>query len=120
MKKSQIKKLDALWSKSVKERAKYRCEYCEKVGYELGGNVWLNSAHIIGRRYRTTRWILENGMCLCYKCHQAYDHHLPQHQDIFEVCIGKQRWERLTKLKTVIAKHQDYEQIKDNLTKGKT
>ena len=56
-------KLDKLWSLLVKHRAGWRCEYCgsrEKV---------LNSHHIYSRSNRSTRWDLENGVCLCGKHH---------------------------------------------------
>ena len=56
-------KLDILWSLLVKHRAGFRCEYCgsrEKV---------LNSHHIYSRSNRSTRWDLENGVCLCVGHH---------------------------------------------------
>ena len=110
MKKTDIKKLDKLWSLKVKERAKFKCEYCL-----AGEDKILNSCHIIGRRNRSTRWDLENGMCLCYSHHMAYDHHLPQHEDIRNEVIGQKRITRLTKKRNVIAKNQDYETIKEEL-----
>ena len=66
-KKSPNKKLDdsldKLWSLLVKHRAGWRCEYCgsrEKM---------LNSHHIYSRSNRSTRWDLENGVCLCVGHH---------------------------------------------------
>ena len=66
-KKSPNKKLDdsldKLWSLLVKHRANWRCEYCgsrEKM---------LNSHHIYSRSNRSTRWDLENGVCLCVGHH---------------------------------------------------
>ena len=56
-------KLDKIWSLLVKHRAGWRCEYCgsrEKV---------LNSHHIYSRSNRSTRWDLENGVCLCVGHH---------------------------------------------------
>ena len=56
-------KLDKLWSLLVKHRAGFKCEYCgtrEKV---------LNSHHIYSRSNRSTRWDLENGVCLCVGHH---------------------------------------------------
>ena len=110
MKKSEIKKLDLLWSKKIKELANYTCEYCGKSG------VWLNACHIIGRRYRGTRWLLSNGMCLCYPHHQQYDSHGPQHEDIVKEVVGKERMKLLIELsKHTITKDQDYEEIKEIL-----
>jgi hypothetical protein len=56
-KKSIEKKLDLLWSEAVKIKAGYVCEYCKK-------SENLNSHHIISRANKTTRWDLENGVCL--------------------------------------------------------
>lgn len=106
MKKSQIKKLDKIWSEKVKERAGYKCEYC------LESHGWLNSCHIIGRANRTLRWDLENGICLCYTHHKAYDTHQIEHENIRKIVIGENRIDSLIKKKQVIAKHQDYEEIK--------
>ena len=112
MLKSQIKKLDKLWSEAVKMKANNRCEYCHK------NNIFLNSCYIIGRRYRTLRWDLKNGMCLCYIHHQAYDHHLPQHDDIINTVVGKSRIENLKKQKEIVAKHQNFEEIKSTLLRN--
>lgn len=113
MLKSHSKKLDILWSKKVKEKAGYKCESCLEEG------VWLNSAHIIGRRYRTLRWDIENGMCLCYLCHRAYDEHQPQAEFIRRVVIGEERLTKLLQKKQIIAKDQDYETIKQELERIK-
>ena len=51
-------KLDTLWAKAVKENAGNKCEYCGKTEY-------LNAHHIFTRVNRSTRWDLENGICLC-------------------------------------------------------
>ena len=109
MKTKLIKSLDKLWSLKVKERAEFKCEFCLEEG------VWLNSAHIVGRRYRTLRWDIDNGMCLCYGCHRAYDEHQPQAEQIRRIVIGEERLERLLAKKQVIAKNQDYEEIKKAL-----
>lgn len=113
MKKSHIRKLDLLWSEKVREVD--RCESC----LEEGEFVKLEAAHIVGRIYRTTRWGVlingkydSNGVCLCFQCHQAYDQHIEKEKFIREVVIGLERYERLLQTKKVIAKYQDFEEIK--------
>ena len=113
MKKSHINALDKLWSKKVKELADYKCEHC------LETEVWLNACHIIGRRYRATRWLIDNGMCLCFGCHRQYDEHGPFEADIRRRVVGEARYQRLRKIKNVIAKHQDFEQIKEEINGAK-
>lgn len=48
----------AEWTKNVKERAGYRCEYC-------GSTERLNSHHVFSRSNRAVRWDIDNGCCLC-------------------------------------------------------
>lgn len=56
-------KLDVAWSKLVKLRAGMKCEiqYCNK--------PVLNSHHIFSRSKKSTRWDVQNGICLCVGHH---------------------------------------------------
>ena len=56
------KRKDDEWSRLVKERAGFKCEYCGKKDY-------LNSHHIFSRSNRSVRWDLDNGICLDSGCH---------------------------------------------------
>ena len=57
------KELDDLWSKIIRTRDK-ECQWC-------GKKTSLQAHHIIpkGRCGFAGRYHLENGMCLCYRCH---------------------------------------------------
>jgi len=55
-------KLDKAWSENV--RSYGRCEVCGRTGL-------LNAHHIFGRRNRTLRWELRNGVCLCFSHHKG-------------------------------------------------
>lgn len=63
-KKSELKrvnnKLDKTWSILI--RSAGACEYCCSVNH-------LQAHHIFGRRNQSTRWDLNNGICLCPGCH---------------------------------------------------
>lgn len=61
-KKGIEKKLDDAWSKLVKLRAGNKCEYC-------GKQTALNSHHIFSRSNMSTRWLPQNGICLCVGHH---------------------------------------------------
>jgi hypothetical protein len=61
-------KLDRLCSQIVRARGK-----CEKCGKKKN----LQSAHIFGRRFLNTRWLLENQLCLCPDCHINFAHQKP-------------------------------------------
>jgi len=106
VKKTEIKKLDKAWSTRVKELANFRCEHC------LEEDVWLNSCHMVGRRYRATRWDTQNGMCLCFVCHRQYDEHGPLEEDIKRRVIGEKHYEKIRqKAKGEVAKYQQYEEV---------
>lgn len=55
-------KLDIAWSRLVKLRAGGKCEYC-------GKSSPLNSHHIYSRSKKSTRWDVDNGICLCVGHH---------------------------------------------------
>lgn len=59
------KALDTAWSKAVKIRGGNKCAYC-------GAIQTLNSHHIYSRSNRATRWVLENGICLCVNHHIGF------------------------------------------------
>lgn len=109
MTRKQIKQLDILWSKAVKERAGYKCEFC------LREDLRLNSCHIVGRRYRGTRWDLQNGLSLCFPHHAEYDQHGPQAKDIFNNLIGENRYDLLRMRAMEVTRNQDFETIKKSL-----
>ena len=119
MKKADIAKLDKLWSKVVREKAKHKCESCLRTAEEW---AWLNAAHIVGRVCRTTRWGVKiddkydtNGMCLCKSCHDQYDQHLEKEDFIRRIVIGIRRYDKLRSCLKVIAKYQDYREIRKGL-----
>ena len=64
MKKSEIRKLDKLWSAKIREPGV--CAYCGKGKPE----VRLNAHHIYDRKIRALRWELDNGICLCVSHHK--------------------------------------------------
>jgi len=84
--KEQIKKLDQLASKIVRERGK--CQLCSSVN-------GLNTAHIISRNYKQVRWDLDNLLCLCFKCHRrAHDYPFKFDDDVHHL-IGDKKYREL-------------------------
>ena len=112
MKSSLIKKLDKLWSAKIRERG--HCEYCREVDN-------LNAHHIIARSKRATRWLLENGVCLCAK-HHVFSSDMSPHLNPVEFI----RWLERTKgvafieslrIKSRVIYKGDFEEIKKELMK---
>ncbi len=119
MTRKEIKLLDIIWSSVVKLKAKNKCEVCGK----SGKYVRLNSCHIVGRRYRATRWgTFINGiydLCGfsgCFNDHNQYDEHGPKENYIRTKIIGQERYDNVRKIAIqTIAKNQDYNVIRQQL-----
>ena len=62
--KSLSKKADDLWAKVIRKVG--ACEVC-------GKRENLNAHHIFTRHNKSTRWDLDNGICLCSGCHVFSD-----------------------------------------------
>lgn len=94
------KKLDSAWSLAVKKNASYKCEVC-------GERSNLNSHHIVGRRNKTLRWDLRNGVCLCVAHHKFGLQSAHEDPLWFREWLEENRWEDYAYLYTV----------KENITK---
>lgn len=79
------KKLGDLWSKII--RLKGKCEKCSSIRF-------LNAHHHYGKRALSTRWDIDNGVCLCPSCH-VYSTVFSAHQTpaLFVRWINKKRGE---------------------------
>lgn len=105
MKKSEIKKLDTIFSKKIRERG--ACQFC-------GSTSFLNCAHIISRKYQQVRWDKDNARVLCAKCHRnAHDNPLWFADKIFDD-IGKQAYYELLE-KSRQTKKLFFEDVKKEL-----
>ena len=73
-----ITKLDTRWSKAVIGRDNGICQKC--------GSLGDNPHHVFLRRYMGSRFLKENGITLCTKCHRwAHDYQ----SDFMDWWIGK-------------------------------
>jgi len=61
-------KLDKLWSLKVREKC--QCEWCDRIG----DIKTFDAHHLRGRGSYSTRWDLDNGVCLCSGCHRFRVH----------------------------------------------
>ena len=104
--------LDIVFSKLVRMRVDYTCEYCGKKSVNKQG---LHCSHFIGRRYRNTRWLEGNCACLCFSCHNLMHDFPAIHKSFFLQRIGSEGVERLENLARSGNK-PDLEAIKNALT----
>ena len=86
------KKLDELWRKAVIKRDGGKCIIC-------GSQKNLAAHHILSRRHKATRWLLENGVTLC-TAHHIYGVHLDPvpYVNEFRRRFGNEFIENLTRM----------------------
>ena len=110
--KSDLKICDDLRSKLIKIRAGFKCEYCWATKY-------LNSHHIFTRNNYSTRYDLDNGICLCSK-HHTLSSSFSAHKTPMEFSerIIELRWEERyqnLKFKTKQLRDKDYDKVEKYL-----
>ena len=109
MKKTEITKLDKVWREKIKERDIY-CQVC-------GSSNTLNSHHVVGRRNRTLRWDLDNGILLCAGCHTFKTQSAHQNPRWFQEWFKKEfpnRDKHLKRYENKILK-KEFEEIMEEL-----
>lgn len=95
-------KADKLFSLKVREDG--ACRRC-------GKTTGLQCAHIVSRGYHSTRWDLDNAMCLDQGCHMYFTHH-PVEWELFVVaCIGQEAYNDLKVRALKYDTDIDYEEI---------
>jgi 5-methylcytosine-specific restriction endonuclease McrA len=97
-KKSTLRnKLDKIWSLII--RSKGKCQRCKK-------KENLQAAHIFGRRFLNTRWLLDNGLCLCPDCHINFAHQQPiLFAEFVKKTLGEEKYEALKEAHNQITKY---------------
>ena len=68
---------DKLWSLAVKDDWGCKCAICGRRGSGPDLTKGLNSHHLVPRQHKATRYVLENGICLCRPCHVFDANHSP-------------------------------------------
>lgn len=108
---------DNKWSRAVKKAAGGKCERCES-------KYRLESHHVVSRTNDLLRHVLENGVCLCYKCHVPFAHDHPEEFRLWIIEKRGQAWyDALMSLRrrgarALIDNCLEFEELKS--TKGET
>lgn len=73
-KKTELRELDEMWKKKVKDRDKWECQVCRKK--VVGQNC--HAHHILPKGIKGMRWDITNGITLCYQHHKvgSYSAHM--------------------------------------------
>jgi hypothetical protein len=112
-KKSNKQKLTAecfdLWGKCIIAR--------DRTCRSSGDDSRLSAHHIRSRTHHSTRFNLQNGICLSWKVHFLQKANPERFQDMVIEIIGQEEYDRLKKMSLVVVKHtvSDLEQIKFEL-----
>ena len=109
MTKKEITKLDKKFREVINERDKGICQLCSGPGN--------NVHHVVGRRNRSTRWLVDNGLLLCSGCHTFRTNSF--HQDPLETISWfkenyPERYQAINERKNKILK-QTYEEVLEEL-----
>jgi hypothetical protein len=113
MKIPEIKKLDKEFREAIYERDRHTCQYC--------GGPGNNCHHIVGRRNRSVRWFLDNGLLLCSGCHTfrtSSFHQDPLETTAWFVANYPERYANIMDRKNKILK-QDYEAVHEEILSEK-
>lgn len=90
MAKIRIRPSDALFSKIIRTKAKWKCERCgHKFTPPTSG---LHTSHFWGRARENTRTDFMNVAALCYGCHSYFHANPQEHAEWFEKKIGKEEF----------------------------
>lgn len=84
-------KKDNEWSRKVKERDRYRCRF----GYKGCTGKATDACHIFSRSFKKLRWVVDNGLAGCRKCHSKSE----RNTKVFELdarrLVGEDIWKEL-------------------------
>lgn len=92
--KKWTEKLDKLFSEKIRARDG-RCLRC-------GRKKYLHAHHIISRSHRSLRWDLQNGICLCFSCHNWWHYNPIEAAEWVKETIGEERYRYL------LSKREEY------------
>lgn len=98
-----------LWSQCVRTRDDNKCQLCGTTGGVM------HAHHFIGRRKAQTKYLTENGICLCFACHNEVGDYSGVNEELFTKIVGSERKEELEVLSRITGRKLDREAIKSSL-----
>lgn len=98
------KNLNSLWAQAVKTRDK-KCRYC-------GSDQKLSAHHIRVYQHLSTRYNINNGLTLCWRCHSLQKLNPELFYDRIIEIIGQQHYNALRLLSNINTKYSVDELLK--------
>lgn len=90
----KVDKLDTKFSLLIRERARWRCEYCGRY-FPEGERGGLSCSHFIGRRKRSVRYDPDNAAAMCYACHMKCEENPLDFATWVRLRLGDERYDDL-------------------------
>ena len=87
MQKNLTKAADKLWSEVIRARDPV-CVWCRT-------RPTRQAHHVFGRRSRSTRWSVDNGVGICYGCHMKGHENPMDFHDHIRSRLGADKYDRL-------------------------
>ena len=85
--KNLTKMADKLWSEVIRARDPV-CGWCHR-------RPTRQAHHIFGRRSRSTRWAVDNGVGICFGCHLKGHENPMDFHDHIRLRLGAEKYDRL-------------------------
>ena len=98
-----------VWSQCVRTRDGFKCQLCGTT------DGVMHAHHFIGRRKAQAKYLLENGICLCFTCHNEAGDYSGVNEELFSKTVGSERKEELEVLSRIIGRKLDREAIMASL-----
>jgi len=111
--KAKMKDADKLFSEMIRQRDGWACRNCGSIKHP-------QCAHIVSRRYRATRWSMDNAVCLCRSCHLKYTYDPLGWEAWVEERFPVGRLDELKMRALAGVAHVDYDEMCVSLRKGLT
>ncbi len=109
--KVRIDPLDKLFSEFIRKRAIKRVGGCERCLQGKTDYKQLQTAHLLGRWKKSTRWDEDNAIGACGGCHMVLDRDHAEKEDFIQSHLGQERYDLLKARARVPARYQDKEAI---------
>jgi len=97
--------LDAAFSDLIREAWDWTCARCGRQFPERKGKD-VHASHFYSRQFNSTRWFVDNAVCLCATCHDYVGKHPDDHVSLIRRVLGDTRYQWLQARKRLIVRYR--------------
>lgn len=128
MSSQKLDKTDVIFSRYIREKAKWRCEYCRALCKRDAEILRpLDAAHYFSRNHENVRFDEENVHAFCRPCHQKIGGRTRNENGLYDLWIKELLGEvgfyrlvlRANEIKKTSHRAEEYIRIKENLNRLK-